>query len=725
MTSQQLHSDHKRSYTAVLRAAGPSLFLASLHALTIGSGLPTWIFASALAGYTAVYVLRIRHISLLQASTILVLLIKSVLGNYGLIKEAAFKFYVWALAMSLYMVPSEHLIGSWIGERKATGTNNEAASTDPGLLAKYTTYQSYHTRSGFSYPKIRTFYSPHPQAHKLPADLPLLVFIHGLGGSVAQFAPLLTSLVNVAPCLAIDLPGCGLSDFRPDNPKAYTIPAFAELVFAAIDCFRGREHEQKVIIIGHSMGCSIGALLVSSSSPPSNLLVEQDLAAGLIAICPKSSPPTPSQTKIIRYLRYMPAWLFDLIRLWDKRGDLDSASIARFVGKDADVETRKLQLRFNEQSRSDTFLRILTSMGNRNFGGSFPGKEVWSAVKVPLFLTTGEDDHLNTPAEVEAIAQWLAYPGEDIRGKESAAAKSSASNRKGAPVPVAAGDIPVPASMADSGITTTVPASASTVKQSDHSTKHAFALKTTIFPPPASHGLMYATSTVRILSGLIQDFLTRHVDERLSMGWQLRHMTTSGKWDVKNLAKWQSVDPCSEPIGGDGKGGHVFRAMKTMREVDEKHSPREFVAKLSSKIRKDGVAMVVDISHESPVYDPKGLEDGGVEYHKFPTVSKLPPTADEVEAFIGLIDRLRESPRLQPESGASRHATIAVHCHYGFNRTGFFIVCYMIERLGYRLQDALEEFAQKRSPGIKHEHFVNELHVRYAVKMERRGTLVG
>lgn len=90
----------------------------------------------------------------------------------------------------------------------------------------------------------------------------------------------------------------------------------------------------------------------------------------------------------------------------------------------------------------------------------------------------------------------------------------------------------------------------------------------------------------------------------MSLGWQLQHLTTSGKWDVKNLAKWQKVDPCSEPIGG------VFRAMKTMREVDDEHNPKMFVQKFSSSVLPDGVAMVVDISHESPVYNPKGLEEG-------------------------------------------------------------------------------------------------------------------
>lgn len=45
--------------------------------------------------------------------------------------------------------------------------------------------------------------------------------------------------------------------------------------------------------------------------------------------------------------------------------------------------------------------------------------------------------------------------------------------------------------------------------------------------------------------------------------------------------------------------------------------------------------------------------------------------------------------------------------------------------MSYKLQDALEEFARKREPGIKHSHFENELFVRYGMKMDRRGTIVG
>ncbi|KAK4542887.1 hypothetical protein LTR36_006076 [Oleoguttula mirabilis] len=632
-------------------------------------------------------------------------------------------------------------------------------TSEPGLFMKHSSFESFTTASGYTYPKIRVFYHAHPQAGKLPKNLPLLVFMHGLGGNATQFSPLLTSMVNVAPCLAIDLPGCGLSDFTPKDPGAYSTAAFAELLSAAIDRFRDRENNQQVVLIGHSMGCSITALLASSASP-----LQADYIIGMIAICPRANAPSPKEIAAVDRLRWVPAPLFDVMRFFDRRGGLSSPSVTRVVGHGADVETRRLQQNFNKQSKSAVVLRFVTAaLPARNASAEktavpWPGKEVWSGVKIPLFLVAGEADRVTPSEEIEQISQWLSgrsdgtdnfVPAESVAATEAERRSKAVmddvapedsgrgepaqeSNEVADAVPITAGDVQLAqyrfsnhTEDADTASPKQYDGSAEMVKDEHKSTKHNFVLKTTILPAPAAHGLMYATSTVRILSGLIEGFLSKHVDEHLGLGWQLQHLTTSGKWDVKNLKKWQSVDPCSAPIAD------IFRAMKTMREVDDIHNPKEFVKHFSSSVIPDGVAMVVDISHESPVYNPKGLEEGGVEYHKFPTVSKLPPTADEVEHFISLIDQLRRSPRLQNnssrslESGQMVHPTIGVHCHYGFNRTGFFIVCYLVERLGYKLQDAIDEFAEKRAPGIKHEHFKNELYVRYAVKLERRGTIVG
>jgi pimeloyl-ACP methyl ester carboxylesterase len=152
-----------------------------------------------------------------------------------------------------------------------------------------------------TYPGIRTFYRPHAQESKLPRNpcpAPLLVFIHGLGGSVAQFNPILLSLSNLASCLAIDLPGCGLSSFAPKKWEAYTTDALVQLLAVVIEQHRAVDENQQVVLVGHSMGCSLAALLASPSSPHAHLLSEY--IAGLIAICPKADPPTEQQIKSLR-----------------------------------------------------------------------------------------------------------------------------------------------------------------------------------------------------------------------------------------------------------------------------------------------------------------------------------------------------------------------------------------------------------------------------------------
>jgi len=230
-------------------------------------------------------------------------------------------------------------------------------------------------------------------------------------------------------------------------------------------------------------------------------------------------------------------------------------------------------------------------------------------------------------------------------------------------------------------------------------------LFSTILPAPAAHAIPYSPSTVRTVSGLIQAFLATHVDPRLSPGYQLTYLADSGKWDVKNLVKWSST-----PATSEGAIGGVFLAMKTMREVDDTHCPKVFVAKWAGRVTD-----VVDISHESPVYDPKALREGRIGYHKFPSVSKLPPTEAEIVGFEDLIDGLR-AKHDDDEDAAEK--LIAVHCHYGYNRTGIFVICYLVDRLGWSLQAAIDEFARKRSPGVKHEYFLDALYVRYAAGMK-------
>ncbi|MCJ1330000.1 hypothetical protein MMC10_006681 [Thelotrema lepadinum] len=560
---------------------------------------------------------------------------------------------------------------------------------DPGLLRKHSRLTSYPT-SVATYNGVRTFYRPHAQADKLPTTpkpLPLLVFIHGLGGSLAQYSPLLTSLVNIGPCLGIDLPGCGLSEFTAKDWDAYSQEALSELLEVVIGQICEISSTKEVVLIGHSMGCSLAVALASRNA---NQLDAKFQICGLIAICPKATAYSEAQIKTFERLLSIPSPIFDLWRMWDRRGGLNSHSVTRMVGKGAHEDTKKLQLRFNEQSRTNVWRRMAwgavpTLLDDGTLKKGLPGPEIWGQLSIPVFLVAGEDDKVTPPSEINIIAHAM---GKEIAKQDPTLKSFVATNDSGS----------------RTMLSTDARPSSSDLQHGNASHMARSILKTSILPSPASHALLYDTSTYRTLSGLVQDFLADHVDKRLSLGWQLQYLKESNKWDVKNLAKWKAIKPISEPIAG------IFRAMKTLREVDEVHAPAFFVEKW-----RDKVAAIIDISYESPVYNPKGLEDGGIEYHKFPTVSKVPPTVGEVKDFVAMVDRLRSSK-------AEDSRLVGVHCHYGFNRTGFFICCYLIEREGYSVQGALDEFAKGRPPGIRHEHFIDTLFVRYCVGLQRAPT---
>jgi len=239
----------------------------------------------------------------------------------------------------------------------------------------------------------------------------------------------------------------------------------------------------------------------------------------------------------------------------------------------------------------------------------------------------------------------------------------------------------------------------------------AVAVKKCIIPA-AGHGVMYESPNV--VCGLLGEFLSKHVNETLSLGWQLLFLKED-KWLLKNLEKWNRIQPVSPRIARvPTKGSKAlvtpFRAMKTLRQNDPSgHNPIDFCKQWTD------VADIIDISHERPPYDPVSFE-GDVRYHKCPTVSKIPPSLDEVAKFIKLVDSIRES------RGYDDSKVIACHCHYGFNRTGFLICTYLIERLDFTVQEAIGSFKLARPPGIRHPHFINEIFERYCLGLMRAPT---
>ncbi|RFU78420.1 dual specificity phosphatase catalytic domain [Trichoderma arundinaceum] len=599
-------------------------------------------------------------------------------------------------------------------------------ATDPALLRDHSQFRSYKT-SRFEYPEIRVFFRQHVKADQLPkkpAPLPLLVCIPGLGGSVAQFYPLLRSLIDLAPCLAIDWPGGGRSKFAPTQWEAYTPEALLELLEVIIEGHRDKEHDQGVVLIGHSMGTALSAGLANKKLPHKTPLAKH--IVGLVAICPVSGPMEEAKTKLIKKFFWIPGWIFGLWRLWDGRGGPNSASVARFVGEDAPAELKLMQYRFNQQSRTPVWRRMAygalpTRYQDGKPVGGIPGPDSWANLNIPVYLIGGETDNVTSPKEVDKIVEAFhsadgnILPDEaeqaaldldlpvSVNGSTQLDADSNGNGLNGEDADDANTDF------GDSDVnspSTPVEHPPDLPPQSQHPIR---AVRSIILTGSANHTLLYSPRTVRALAGLVSDFLANHITQRLSLAWQLQHLSREGKWDVKNLIKWQSVKPVSEPIGPKGKP--IFRVIKTLREVDEVHCPTVLAEKWGHVIKD-----VIDISKDQPVYDPRGLERRGIHYHKFPTVSKIPPEGDTVDQFIKLVDSIREGQRERAVAEGwpdPEQCVVGVHCHYGYNRSGYFVVCYLVEKCGFALADAIEAFKTARPNGIRHSHFLDKLYMRY------------
>jgi mRNA-capping enzyme len=81
------------------------------------------------------------------------------------------------------------------------------------------------------------------------------------------------------------------------------------------------------------------------------------------------------------------------------------------------------------------------------------------------------------------------------------------------------------------------------------------------------------------------------------------------------------------------------------------------------------------------------------------------PSRENTTLFLNIVENFIRNNPLD---------SIGVHCTHGFNRSGFLICAYLVEKLDYSVDMAVALFAEARPPGIYKEEYVRELFARYA-----------
>ncbi|KAJ3150609.1 hypothetical protein HDU89_003017 [Geranomyces variabilis] len=456
--------------------------------------------------------------------------------------------------------------------------------------------------------------------HRLGRELPLIVFVHGMGAQLQQWNEQILHFSHITNVLAVDVVGHGKSE-KVSSQDAYTTSSIASDLVALLEIYKFKA--ESFILVGHSYGCNI----IAHAYPRLSLFTK-----AIVLLCPKSAPTPAEKEKLARFSA-APTIFIELLRILDRKGGLNSPSVNRLLAKGASCELRQRQLGWNRANTTRVAQMIFR-------GADFATAHAYAQIECPVLLIGGEDDRVcPVQQNLEVLHGWLAAGG------------------------------------------------ASSV------VAEPFVIQN------AAHQVMLEQPEV--VNAIIYNWLIECGFSKMNLSHQLQVKNPSAsKWSLKNYAKWQKVEPVSTfPVPTS-----AFRPMKTMKQDDPNHTPRIFAR------RHPEIGLIIDISAEAPPYAPADFTDTHIRYLKLPTTSKIPPTREEVARFIATAsDFWRESP----------DSHIAVHCHYGKNRTGFVVCAYLIERNGCTVAQALAHFQEARPPGIKHIHFKDELYMRYSATVMR------
>ena len=138
----------------------------------------------------------------------------------------------------------------------------------------------------------------------------------------------------------------------------------------------------------------------------------------------------------------------------------------------------------------------------------------------------------------------------------------------------------------------------------------------------------------------------------------------------------------------------------TCEKVPHIHTLPKFLDE--QKVKGVEVGLVIDLSNHDCLY-LDGITEHIQRVH-VRNVAKSIPDVKSVNEVISVAENFWRENK-------TKH--VAVHCAYGFNRTGFVLCCYLIEKCGLSAAEALAAFAEARSPGVKHERFRDALQRRY------------
>ncbi|XP_073483022.1 mRNA-capping enzyme [Aquarana catesbeiana] len=169
--------------------------------------------------------------------------------------------------------------------------------------------------------------------------------------------------------------------------------------------------------------------------------------------------------------------------------------------------------------------------------------------------------------------------------------------------------------------------------------------------------------------------------------------------------RWLNCPRRGQPVAGK------FLPLKTMlgpKYDDQVPEENRFHPSMLSnylKSLKVKMGLLIDLTNTTRFYDRAEIEKEGITYIKLQCKGHAEcPSPENARAFIVFCERYMDK---KPDE------LIGVHCTHGFNRTGFLICAYLVEKMDWSIEAAVATFAQARPPGIYKADYLKELFQRY------------
>ncbi|XP_021352294.1 RNA/RNP complex-1-interacting phosphatase-like isoform X1 [Mizuhopecten yessoensis] len=131
-------------------------------------------------------------------------------------------------------------------------------------------------------------------------------------------------------------------------------------------------------------------------------------------------------------------------------------------------------------------------------------------------------------------------------------------------------------------------------------------------------------------------------------------------------------------------------------------TPKQLIDHVEKEQKK--LKLVIDLTFTKKYYFTDDFTKNGVEYLKIFTEGHVIPSDDVVHRFFDAV----ETTKAESDDAA----VIGVHCTHGVNRTGYVVCRYMIERLAFKPEEAIQVFNAARGHDLERENYLANLHTK-------------